>query len=131
MSASVPCPPDTYPADATASDRADVPGDAGGSDSAEKLAWWLTLGAATLGVVVGVMMMAWPEATLKVVAVLFGCWLLLHGLVRLVQAIGGSDDSAGRRAILTVIQVAMVVWARGALSAPAGGTRGPRTRVTS
>jgi uncharacterized membrane protein HdeD (DUF308 family) len=109
MSASVPYTPDTYPAGVAPSDRADAPSDAGGLDSAEKLAWWLALGAATLGVVVGVMMMAWPEATLKVVAVLFGVWLLLHGLVRIVQAIGRSDETGGQRAILAVVGIVFVI----------------------
>jgi uncharacterized membrane protein HdeD (DUF308 family) len=109
MSASVPYTPETYPADVTASDRAGAPGDSGGLDSAEKLAWWVALGAALLGLVVGVMMMAWPEATLKVVAVLFGLYLLLHGLGRLVQAIAGSDETGGQRAILAVVGVVFVI----------------------
>ena len=109
MSASVPYTPDSYPADTVPSDGADKPVQAGGLDSSEKLAWWLALAAAMFGLVVGVMMVAWPEATLKVVAVLFGAWLLLHGVVRIVQAITGSDQDGAQRAILAVVGVFFVV----------------------
>jgi uncharacterized membrane protein HdeD (DUF308 family) len=101
MSASVPYPPDPYPVDTSVG--------AGGLDSSAKLAWWLALAAALFGLVVGVMMVAWPEATLKVVAVLFGAWLLLHGVVRIVQAITGSQEDGGRRALLAVFGVIFVI----------------------
>ena len=58
MTASVPSPPDSYPADP-------VPATAGQGtlDAAERIAFWLALTAAVLGIVVGVMIMVWPEAT--------------------------------------------------------------------
>jgi len=37
--------------------------------------------------VFGVIMLFWPSATVRVVAVLFGLWLLLSGMVMLLQAI--------------------------------------------
>jgi uncharacterized membrane protein HdeD (DUF308 family) len=109
MSASVPHTPDTYPADLAAPDRIDAPRSTGGLDTAEKLAWWLALAAAAAGVVVGILMMAWPEKTLKVLAVLFGVWLLVHGAVRIVEAITGSDEGGGRRAVLGVVGVVFVI----------------------
>jgi uncharacterized membrane protein HdeD (DUF308 family) len=109
MSATVPYPPDPYPADAYAAGPVDEPVHAGGLDPSEKLAWWLALGAALFGLVVGVMMVAWPEATLKVVAILFGAWLLLHGVVRIVQAITGSGEDGARRAFLAVFGVVLVI----------------------
>jgi uncharacterized membrane protein HdeD (DUF308 family) len=60
-------------------------------------------------VVLGIMIVAWPEATLKVVAVLFGAWLLLHGVVRIVQAITGTARDGAERAILGVVGVFFVV----------------------
>jgi hypothetical protein len=101
MSASVPYTPDPYPAGTTVH--------ANGLDSSEKLAWWLALAAALFGLVVGVMMVAWPEATLKVVAVLFGAWLLIHGVIRIVQAITASDEDGARRAFLAVFGVIFVI----------------------
>jgi uncharacterized membrane protein HdeD (DUF308 family) len=110
MSASVPYTPDPYPADNYSADPVDRSISTGGLDQSEKLAWWLALAAALFGLVVGVMMVAWPQATLNVVAVLFGAWLLLHGLVLIVQAITGSSGREGaERAILAVVGLVFVV----------------------
>ncbi|MEU8816608.1 DUF308 domain-containing protein [Actinoplanes sp. NPDC048796] len=45
---------------------------------------WLRLAGGVLAIVVGVVAYAWPEATLRVVAVLFGLNLLIAGVVRTV-----------------------------------------------
>jgi uncharacterized membrane protein HdeD (DUF308 family) len=103
MSASAPYPSDSFPADPFPSDP--VPAATGALEPAEKAAWWLALTAALLGVVVGIMIVAWPEATLKVVAVLFGAWLLVHGVVRIVQAITGGGRDGTERAILGAVGV--------------------------
>ena len=71
--------------------------------------WWLALVGAVTSVVLGVMMIAWPEATLKVIAALFGIWLLLHGVVRIVQAITATAREGSERAILGVIGILFVV----------------------
>jgi len=45
----------------------------------------------TLSVITGVfgaIMLFWPGATVRVVAILFGIWLLISGVIMLVQAIG-------------------------------------------
>jgi uncharacterized membrane protein HdeD (DUF308 family) len=78
-------------------------------NSGLRSAWWLALTAAVVGVVVGVMIVAWPEATLQVVAVLFGLWLLVHGVGRIVQAVAGRGRDAGERAIVGVIGVLFLV----------------------
>jgi uncharacterized membrane protein HdeD (DUF308 family) len=108
MSASVPYTPDP-PGDTYRSDPVDKPLPAGSLDSSEKLAWWLALGAALFGLMVGVMMLAWPEATLKVVAVLFGAWLVFHGVVRIVQAFTDSDEKGTQRAFVGVLGVIFVI----------------------
>ncbi|HEX8348151.1 MAG TPA: HdeD family acid-resistance protein [Actinoplanes sp.] len=106
MSASVPYTPDPYPAETYPSNTVGRPEQPGGVDSAGKLAWWLALAASLFGLTVGIMMVAWPEATLKVVAVLFGAWLLVHGLVRIAQAITGrADEDGAQRAIMAVVGV--------------------------
>lgn len=106
MSASVPYSPDR---DLTESYTSGPDQDTGAPDSGERVAWWLALGASVLGVVLGIMIVGWPEATLKVVAVLFGAWLLLHGVVRIVQAITGTARDGAERAILGVVGVFFVV----------------------
>ncbi len=110
MTASVSDPPGAYP---------DEPVLAAG----ERSAWWLALGASLLGVAIGVMMVAWPAATLQVVAALFGIWLLVHGVVRIVQAISGRGRDGAGRALLGVIGlffvVAGVVALRNLLVSPA------------
>jgi uncharacterized membrane protein HdeD (DUF308 family) len=49
--------------------------------------WWIRLVLGVVAVVVGVIVIAWPEATVKVVAVLFGINLLIDGIMRVLQAI--------------------------------------------
>jgi Short repeat of unknown function (DUF308) len=53
--------------------------------------FWLALLAGVGSVVVGVLMLVWPDATLGVAAVLFGLWLLVHGVLRIAEA----DADAG------------------------------------
>jgi uncharacterized membrane protein HdeD (DUF308 family) len=49
-------------------------------------AWiWLRLAAGVLAIGIGVLAFAWPEATLRVVAFLFGLNLLLVGGIRILQ----------------------------------------------
>lgn len=109
MSTSVPYPPDPYPSEPYPPIAGAAAPEAAALHSAVRVGWWLALGAAVIGVVLGVMMMAWPEATLKVVAALFGVWLLLHGVVRIVQAITASAREGSERAILGVIGVLFVI----------------------
>jgi hypothetical protein len=105
----MPYSPDPYPAGAYPSQVAAATSEHDAVQRGERIAWWLALGAAALGVVLGVVMMVWPEATLKVVAALFGVWLLVHGGVRIVQAITGTAAEGAERAILGVIGMFFVV----------------------
>jgi uncharacterized membrane protein HdeD (DUF308 family) len=77
-------------------------------DAAERAAWWLALAAAVLGVVAGILIMVWPEATLHVVAVLFGAWLVVRGLVQVLQAVAGRGRDGAERAILGLVGVFFV-----------------------
>ena len=70
---------------------------------------WLTLRWTTLlvrglvGVAFGVVAMAWPDETVSVVVVLWGCWALLDGVMTLAVAgqgaghggEGGRESSPG------------------------------------
>ncbi|MFE7601978.1 HdeD family acid-resistance protein [Streptomyces sp. NPDC057494] len=59
-------------------------------------AWQALLVAGLVSLVLGVLVLAWPEATLKVVGVLFGVYLLLSGVVQLVAAFGTHTTTALR-----------------------------------
>ncbi|MEU7906522.1 DUF308 domain-containing protein [Actinoplanes sp. NPDC049118] len=103
MSASVPYTSEPFSSQTTSAQQAAA------AKSFGKAVWWLALGSAVFSVVLGVIMLVWPEATLKVVAALFGIWLLLHGVVRIVQAITATARDGAERAILGVIGVFFVV----------------------
>ena len=47
-------------------------------------------------------MLFWPEATVRVVAILFGVWLILSGVVMLVQALGIPRQSGAMRVLLGI-----------------------------
>jgi uncharacterized membrane protein HdeD (DUF308 family) len=49
--------------------------------------WWIRLVLGLAGIVVGIVVIVWPEATVTVVAVLFGLNLLIDGCMRVVQAV--------------------------------------------
>ena len=62
---------------------------------------------ATLAAITGVfgaIMLIWPGATVRVVAVLFGLWLLFSGIIMLVQALA-SRGHAFQRVLLAVGEI--------------------------
>jgi uncharacterized membrane protein HdeD (DUF308 family) len=59
-------------------------------------AWQALLVAGLASLILGVMVLAWPEATLRVVGVLFGLYLLLSGVMQLVAAFGTHATTALR-----------------------------------
>ncbi|MBO2447412.1 DUF308 domain-containing protein [Actinomadura barringtoniae] len=71
-------------------------------------AWGVSLVAGILTLVLGIVLVAWPEATIKVVAVLFGLQLLILGVLRVVQAII-ADDSGGTRVLFALLGVLSVL----------------------
>jgi uncharacterized membrane protein HdeD (DUF308 family) len=67
----------------------------------ESWAWVLAFSVATL--IFGVMVMAWPSATVKLVALLFGLQLFVGGLFSLVRAFTRGGE--GSRVLLAVLGV--------------------------
>lgn len=63
----------------------------------------LTIGLVLLAL--GIILLAWPNGTLTVVAVLIGIALLLTGIIRLVQGLTASDSSGGRRVAYVIIGI--------------------------
>lgn len=58
--------------------------------------------------VFGVIMLVWPGATVRVVAVLFGLWLVISGFVMMLQALG-SRGSGFLRLLLGIAGLASVI----------------------
>ena len=67
----------------------------------ESWGWVLVFSVLTL--ILGVMVMAWPHATVKLVAFLFGLQLLIGGIFALVRAFTNSGE--GSRVLLAVLGV--------------------------
>lgn len=74
--------------------------------------WVLTYGVLTL--IVGILVLAWPGATLLVIAVLFGVHLIIEGIFRFGAAFAVDEAGGGTRlllALLGVLSVAIGLWA--------------------
>jgi uncharacterized membrane protein HdeD (DUF308 family) len=75
----------------------------------ESWAWVLAFSVATL--ILGVMVMAWPSATVKLVALLFGLQLFVGGLFSLVRAfIRGGEGSRVLLAVLGVLGILVGIF---------------------
>ncbi len=74
---------------ARAPHRADGPiGPEGPLHRLARSAWQAVLGAGIAALALGVMALAWPEATLRAVGTLFGLYLLFSGVLQLASAFG-------------------------------------------
>jgi uncharacterized membrane protein HdeD (DUF308 family) len=74
-----------------------------------RLLWWLALGAALASVILGILILVWPDETLKVGAALFGLWLVVHGVIHVVRAIMSSGADGGVRALDAIVGVLFIV----------------------
>lgn len=63
--------------------------------------WYAFFGVASL--ILGIIALAWPGATLLVLAVVFGLQLVISGLFRLISAVVYDDASGGTRALLAIL----------------------------
>lgn len=91
---------DTPPAGDASGDPKDVLGQIGES-------WGWVLAFSVLTLVLGVMVMAWPHATIKLVALLFGLQLLVGGVFSLVRAFTSGGESS--RVLLAVLGILGIV----------------------
>ena len=66
-------------------------------------AWQAMLTVAILLVAVGVLLVAWPAATLTIVAILLGAGLVIAGIYRFIDGIAASEMSGGTRAAYILI----------------------------
>jgi len=70
--------------------------------------WWSVLGLGILSVLLGIVVLAWPEATLRVMAALAGVWLVLGGLIRIFTAFIASGG-VGRQVLSGIVGVVLVL----------------------
>jgi len=81
--------------------------------------WWVLLVRGILLVVLGIMMLAWPQATLTVFVVLFAAYLFVDGVMAIAQ--GFSERKAGRPsgwnftqgALAIAFGIVVLAWPRG------------------
>lgn len=78
--------------------------------------WWLLLALGIMTVITGIFVLAWPGATLLVLAVLFGFWLIAAGVLRLIAALAEKSLSLGWRVVHILIGVLLIGAGIGALS---------------
>lgn len=65
--------------------------------------WGWALANGVIMVLAGIAMLAWPGASLLLLAVLFAVTLLVNGVVEVVAAIGDSAATTGRRVLLGIL----------------------------
>ncbi len=81
--------------------------------------WWVFLVRGILLVLLGIMMFAWPQATLLVFVVLFAAYLFVDGVMGIVQ--GFNERKAGRPsgwnftmgALAIIFGIVVLAWPRG------------------
>ena len=82
--------------------------------------WWLALLIGVVSVVAGIIVIAKPSNSLATLAVIFGIFILIDGIVELVAALSGRTESRGMLAVLGVISVIAGVLL---IRHPLGGVR--------
>jgi len=73
-----------------------------------------------VAVILGVMILVWPGATLSVIAVLFGLYFLVGGIARIVRGIAMAGGSAGVRVLNILLGVLLLVAGIVAIRNPIG-----------
>src|SRR5215472_5946276 len=74
--------------------------------------WVLSYGIITL--LAGIVVLAWPGATLLAIAVLFGIQLIVAGIFRFVDSFATEEASGGTRVLLALLGVLSIIiglWA--------------------
>ncbi|MFI0481390.1 HdeD family acid-resistance protein [Actinomadura sp. 9N215] len=61
--------------------------------------------AGILAALLGIAIVAWPDATIRVVAFLFGLNLVIHGVYQIARAIAADEAGGGARVLYTLLGV--------------------------
>ena len=67
--------------------------------------WWLALLIGVVSIVAGVIVIAKPSNSLATLAVIFGIFILVDGIVELVAALSGETQNRGLLAVLGVLSL--------------------------
>src|SRR5438552_2932691 len=67
--------------------------------------WGIVLTYGILMVILGIVILVWPDATLLVIAVLFGINLFITGIFQVVASFTRDEISGGMRALLAIVGV--------------------------
>ncbi|WP_433754823.1 HdeD family acid-resistance protein [Nocardia sp. CA-135398] len=76
--------------------------------SLARVAWQSVLVTGILSVVLGVMILAWPDATLAAVGIIFGIYLVVSGFLQLLAAFG-THTSTGIRVLAFISGVLSII----------------------
>lgn len=70
--------------------------------------WWIVLVVGLLSGLLGVLILVWPGKTIAVAAVLFGIWLIVSGIVQVVQGFN-RDFSTGERVLSIIVGAISII----------------------
>lgn len=70
--------------------------------------WWIVLVTGILSVLLGLLFLFWPGKTIVVIAVIFGVWLIVSGIVQLVQGFN-AELGTGERVLAVIVGVISIV----------------------
>jgi uncharacterized membrane protein HdeD (DUF308 family) len=76
--------------------------------------------SALVAIGIGTILLVWTEATLTVIAVLFGLYFVISGAVRIVRGVASSGVATGGRVLNIVLGVLVVILGIVALRNPEG-----------
>lgn len=79
--------------------------------------WKIALAVGISSVVLGIVVMVWPDATVLAIAILIGLQLIISGVYRLVAAVGGVTSSPW---LIAVVGVLLLIGGVVALRNPGG-----------
>ncbi|MFF0526945.1 HdeD family acid-resistance protein [Nocardia amikacinitolerans] len=80
----------------------------GPAQTLAKSAWQAVLVTGVLTVIIGVLILVWPDKTLLVAGILFGIYLVISGVLQLVAAFGATK-SAGMRVLYFLSGVLSII----------------------
>ncbi|HUJ34980.1 MAG TPA: DUF308 domain-containing protein [Solirubrobacteraceae bacterium] len=82
--------------------------------------WWLAILIGVLSIVAGIIVVLKPSNSLSTLAVIFGIFILIDGIVEIVAAIAGDSESRGLLAVIGTLSVIAGVLL---IRHPLGGVR--------
>jgi uncharacterized membrane protein HdeD (DUF308 family) len=88
--------------------------DPNGSDVSDMLHrlgknWGLFLTFGVISVLLGIAMMAWPQITVGIIAILLGAWLLISGVFSLISSFARSDADTAARVMMGIVGVLSIL----------------------